>query len=158
MPTLAIAVHGVPQVQGNHRIVHQGLHSKIRDANPNLPEWRQKITWLARAERVRRRQAPWRGPVALEVTFWVDRPQSAPRTMDIWPTTRGSGDWDKLSRAIGDALVDAEAIVDDSQICEAHVYKRYAVGPDLPRIYVRDVHWERPGAQIRLRQLDEEAE
>ena len=129
---------------------HRGLHAQLYDANKELPAWREKITWLARAERVRRRTPTWRGAVFLDVTFWVPRPASAPKTLDIWPTTRGSGDWDKLARAIGDSLVDAAAIVDDSQICDAHILKRYAVGPDLPKIYVDGRHWPAPGAHIEL--------
>jgi Holliday junction resolvase RusA-like endonuclease len=93
------------------------------------------------------------GPVELEVDFWIVRPKSASRTVDVRPTTRGGGDWDKLARAIGDSLVDAGAIRDDSQIVEATVRKFYAVTRDLTKIFAEGYHWEQAGANITLRRL-----
>lgn len=154
MPTLAISAHGIPQVQGNHRIAG-GLRPKIRDANPDLPAWRDTVTYAARAERIRQRVGTITGPVWLEVMFWLHRPASMPRTLDVWPISRGGGDWDKLSRAIGDSLVDALVMHDDSQIVDAHVVKRFAVGRDLPKIYRAGFHWEKPGVQILVREVGE---
>lgn len=157
LATLHIHAYGVPQVQGNHRIGGSRLHPKIRDANPGLPAWREQLAYQFRAEQARRRLGPFAGPVLLEVTFWLHRPASAPKTIDVWPVTRGGGDWDKLARAIGDAAKEARVIGDDSQIVDAHVVKRYAVGPHLPKIYREGFHSDRPGAQVRLYELPEEA-
>lgn len=147
---LTISAHGVPQVQGNHRVSRAGKFSKIRDANENLPGWRLLISTLAREAF---EGDMLLGPVELEVHFWIVRPKSAPKRRDVRPLTRGGGDWDKLARAIGDSLVDAGVMKDDSQIVDAHVSKRYAVTRDLP-IYRADFHWEQPGAFIIVRELE----
>ncbi|WNN94087.1 RusA-like resolvase [Microbacterium phage Fregley] len=150
IPRLVISAYGIPQVQGNHRVARTGKFSKIRDANENLPGWRLLVSTLAREA--------FDGdmildPVQLEVNFWIARPKSAPKTRDVRPVTRGGGDWDKLSRAIGDSLVDAGVMKDDSQIVEARISKRYAVTRDLP-IYRAGFHWEQPGAFIVVKELD----
>ncbi len=151
-PTLVIKAHGIPQVQGNHRVSRAGGFAKIRDANPDLPGWRLLVSTLARQG--------WThpmilGPVRLEVDFWLKRPKTAPKSIDIRPMTRGGGDWDKLARAIGDSLVDAGVMKDDSQIVTAVVDKRYAVTRDLHRIFREGFHWEQPGAHIRVSEIIE---
>lgn len=149
--TLELRAYGVPQVQGNHRVSKAGKFSKIRDSNLELPGWRLLVSTLARQEF----EGPmWLGPCALEVTFWIARPKSAPRTVDVRPLTRGGGDWDKLARAIGDSLVDAGVMKDDSQIVDAHIVKRYAVTHDLTKIYRPGFHWEQPGAHIITRETE----
>lgn len=148
--TLHIKAYGVPQVQGNHRISRAGKFAKIRDANPDLPGWRLLVSTLARQQNT---EPMLLGPVALSVKFWLERPKSAPKTIDIWPLTRGGGDWDKLARAIGDSLVDAGVMKDDSQIVHAFVMRRYAVSRDLEKIYLPGFHWEQPGAEITVSQV-----
>lgn len=146
---LAFDARGIPQVQGNHRVAKAGKFSRIRDSNPNLPGWRLLVSTLARegfeGEMIL-------GGVAMSVDFWIARPKSAPKRRDIRPLTRGGGDWDKLSRAIGDSLVDAGVMKDDSQIVEAHIVKRYAVTRDLP-IFREGIHWEQPGAAIVVKEI-----
>lgn len=149
-PRLVISAHGIPQVQGNHRVARAGKFSKIRDANENLPGWRLLVSTLARetfdGDMIL-------GPVELSVVFWIARPKSAPKTRDVRPLTRGGGDWDKLARAIGDSLVDAGVMKDDSQIVDAHVSKFYAVTRDLP-IFRDNYHWEQPGAFIIVKEIE----
>lgn len=144
MDRFTFDVHGVPQVQGNHRVAKAGKFAKIRDANDELPGWRLLVSTMARAAHDGEMML---GGVMLEVDFWVARPKSAPKTRDIYPLTRGGGDWDKLARAIGDSLVDAGVMKDDSQIVDAHIRKRYAVTRDLP-IFDERIHWQQPGARI----------
>jgi crossover junction endodeoxyribonuclease RusA len=150
MVPLQFVVYGVPQVQGNHRAGRAGRFAKIYDANPELPYWRDKVSYAARAQAKLLKHPMEVGPVKLDVTFWLARPRSAPKTRDVRPTTRGGGDWDKLARAIGDSLVDAGVIADDSQIVDAHVQKYYAVTRDLTKIYMPGFHMEQPGADILL--------
>jgi len=149
--TLELRAYGIPQVQGNHRVSNAGAFAKVRDANPNLPGWRLLVSTLARQEF---NEPMWLGPVSLHVLFWLARPKTAPKTRDVRPLTRGGGDWDKLSRAIGDSLVDAGVMKDDSQIVEAHIVKRYAVSRDLSKIYQPGFHWEQPGAFIIVEELE----
>jgi len=148
---LNFRAYGVPQVQGNHRVSRAGKFAKIRDANPDLPGWRLLVSTEAR--RAFGGTPMLLGPVELEVDFWLVRPKTASRTVDVRPLTRGGGDWDKLARAIGDSLVDAGVMKDDSQIVEATVRKFYAVTRDLPKIYTPGYHWEQAGANITVRGL-----
>jgi Holliday junction resolvase RusA-like endonuclease len=148
---LELKAFGIPQVQGNHRVSKAGKFSKIRDANDNLPGWRLLVSTLARQEF---NDAMWLGAVKLEVVFWIARPKTAPKTRDVRPLSRGGGDWDKLARAIGDSLVDAGVMKDDSQIVEAHIVKRYAVSRDLTKIHRPGFHWEQPGAHITVKELE----
>lgn len=148
---IRIHAYGVPQVQGNHRVAKRGKFAKVYDANAELPGWRLLVTTLAREEFG---DYPMMlGPVLIDVTFWLPRPQGAPKTRDVRPLTRGGGDWDKLARAIGDSLVDAGVMKDDSQIVDAHVIKRYAVTRDLVKIYNPSFHWQQPGADIRVKEI-----
>lgn len=151
--TLEFKVHGVPQVQGNHRVAKRGKFSKVYDANAELPGWRLLVSTMALQTRERWGLGMILGPVALDVQFWLARPKSAPKTRDVRPLTRGGGDWDKLARAIGDSLVDAGLMKDDSQIVDAHVTKRYAVTRDLPKVFIDGFHWEQPGARIRVTEI-----
>lgn len=151
--TLVISAYGIPQVQGNHRVARAGAFAKIRDANPDLPGWRLLVSTLARQERDRLELPMMLGPVELDVCFWLARPKGAPKTRDVLPITRGGGDYDKLARAIGDSLVDAGVMKDDSQITDAHIRRRYAVSRDLDKIFIRGTHWEQPGAHITVREV-----
>lgn len=152
VPILRVQAHGVPQVQGNHRVTRAGKFAKIRDANPDLPGWRLLVSTLAR--QAMGRHPMLLGGVELHVTFWLARPKAAPKTRDILPLTRGGGDWDKLARAIGDSLVDAGVMKDDSQIVDAYVRRRYAVSRDLEKIWTPE-HWEQPGADIHVYNLED---
>jgi Holliday junction resolvase RusA-like endonuclease len=149
--TLELRAYGIPQVQGNHRVSKAGKFAKVRDANPELPGWRLLVSQLARQEFD---EPMYLGPVRLTVVFWIARPKTASKTRDVRPLTRGGGDWDKLARAIGDSLVDAGVMKDDSQIVEAHIEKRYAVSRDLTKIYIPGVHWEQPGAHIITQEME----
>lgn len=51
----------------------------------------------------------------------------------------GRRDFDNLAEAICDALQDCGAIVDDGQISDAIIRKRYAPHPGGARIIVREV-------------------
>lgn len=123
-------------VQGGRRMIH---------SNPNLREWRARVAAHAIAEIIhteRRQQARWpaTGPCTLIVTFHFPRPAShyrtgkfstllrpvAPRLMQVGP------DLDKLVRAIGDALTDACAVVDDKQIHLIRAAKKWCDRTEEP--------------------------
>jgi Holliday junction resolvase RusA-like endonuclease len=143
MPLLVV-VRGEPQPQGNksafvikpkdggkpRAVVTEGRRPASREA---FKTWRALVT--GEAYDAMRGRAPFAGAVGFRATFTVRRPgghfgtgrnagtvrPSAPR----YPT--GRPDWDKLARAIGDALTDAGVYRDDSQIVEGHVSLRYPV-------------------------------
>jgi hypothetical protein len=80
---------------------------------------------------------------AVDIDIYISLPPL--KSGAAMPITRSSGDWDHLGRAVGDALVTASIVVDDSQITDGHVHKRYAgTGP---------MTLDRPGAVIRIWQV-----
>jgi Holliday junction resolvase RusA-like endonuclease len=81
--------------------------------------------------------------------FTVRKPASAPKRRVTWPTTRDSGDIDKLLRSTFDALTTAGAIADDSRIVEITARKVFP-GEGLDAL-------ETPGAVIRVWRLAEGA-
>lgn len=82
------------------------------------------------------------GAVSVEVTFTVQKAKSAGRKF-CWPTTRFSGDIDKLQRATFDAVSDAGGIwVDDSRVVEVLARKVHP-GEGVDAL-------DTPGAVIRI--------
>ena len=101
---------------------------------PSLKEWRGAIAasarvWIA----LNGRPAPLDCAVVLEMTFYLPRPKSAPKHVTK-PCKKP--DWDKLARAVGDALKGL-AYVEDSRITTGLVRKRFAVGRTSRRRDIR---------------------
>jgi len=75
------------------------------------------------------------GPVRLTVGFYMPRPQKyAKRGVPVAMLT--APDWDKLARAVCDALT-AVVYRDDKQIVEAVIGKFYAAVDDVPHVDIR---------------------
>lgn len=141
-PALTITVLGKPAPQGSKR--HVGGGRMIEQSKRILP-WREAVkaaAWQAREDRnFVDRFAPG-APLAAEVTFCFDKPKSAPKRSRTWPTTRSSGDVDKLLRSTFDALTDAGTFKDDAQIVDVHARKVFTDDPAAPLAV--------PGAVIRI--------
>lgn len=121
-------------IGGRGKVKHQLIHD---DPEKKLEHWRTRI--LAGAlKHLEQLPEPYEA-VTLTLTWSVERPAghwgtgrnaeilkpSAPR----YPTTKGSGDVDKLMRAILDGLSpkhDPKWMPDDAQVVDSHLYKRYA--------------------------------
>lgn len=133
--TLAVHVPGNASPQGSKRHVGGG---RLIESSPHLRAWRATVAAhtlgaIVREERGQRGTWPATGPCTLNVVFHFPRPKHhyrqgkfahllrtvAPRDMFIGP------DLDKLVRAIGDALTDACAILDDRQINVIHAAKKW---------------------------------
>jgi hypothetical protein len=87
------------------------------------------------------------GPVRVEIAACFDPPKSAPKKRRIWPTTRSSGDADKIARSCLDALTDAGAFRDDSQVIDLIVHKHHTTDPDAPLAI--------PGAVIAISEVSD---
>ncbi len=129
-PLLRIWVGGDPVPQGSKRafIVRRGGEPTGRvaivdAAGGRLAEWRAAIVAEARA---RHEGPPHEGPLALALDFCLRAPKR-PRFRE--PATRP--DWEKLARAVGDALRAAGVYRDDGQVTAAVVVKRYAEVPGV---------------------------
>lgn len=154
MPVLTIETYGVPETQGSTRSFVRGGKAVTTSDNTKLRPWRELVTNAARDAMT---QTGWRqlaGPVRVEVTFWLPRPGSLPKTRDVRPVKGKDGD--KMLRSIYDSLTNAGVYVDDAQVCSGSFDKLYVVGPHLPKIYTPDFHRTAPGAVITVQPLSDE--
>lgn len=144
-PDLTITVTGHrPAPQGSKRHVGNG---RLIEQSKRVKPWREQVVdatkdamnarWLAG-----RGEETLDGPLSVEIAFTVAKPASAPKRRITWPTTRHSGDLDKLLRSTFDALTTAMAIADDSRIVEVTARKMFP-GEGLDALDV-------PGAVIRI--------
>ncbi|TDB83418.1 RusA family crossover junction endodeoxyribonuclease [Actinomadura sp. KC216] len=149
----SITVLGKPAPQGSKRHVGGG---RLIEQSKRVAPWREAVK-EATIRRLEVRSLETYGgisqagllridgPVTLDITFVFDPPKSAPKRRRIWPITRSSGDVDKLQRSTFDALTDAGAFKDDSQVVDVHARKVHTNDPDAPlRV---------PGAVIRIREI-----
>ncbi|MDT0381384.1 RusA family crossover junction endodeoxyribonuclease [Streptomyces sp. DSM 42041] len=158
-PDLTVVVRGHrPAPQGSKRHVGRG---RMVEQSKRVAPWRAAVKVAAeRATRTAHvmqyggapagQVAPLDGPLSVEVVFTVRKPASAPKRRITWPTTRDSGDLDKLLRSTFDALTDAGAIADDSRVVEVTARKVHP-GEGLDAL-------AEPGAVIRIWTLGGDAQ
>lgn len=124
---LVLHVYGVPKPKGSLRHVGRG---RLVEQVDGSTAWKEHVR--AEAETAAR-AVGWERldgvPVRARLVFVVPRPKSAPKSRR-WPTTRSSGDLDKLVRNMLDALASQRGvggvIGDDSQVVELTTSKVYA--------------------------------
>lgn len=73
-------------------------------------------------------EAPWTGPIHLDIDCYFERPKSLSRKKDPDGPIRHTAkpDRDNLDKAVLDALKEAGLFKDDSQVCDGAVRKWYA--------------------------------
>jgi Holliday junction resolvase RusA-like endonuclease len=152
-PLLAFRVAGRPVTQGNLRAVQPkgAKFARIIDKDQAKQKpWREAVrsTALEAAERAVRGAAwtPEAGPVRVDLWFALPAPASRPKRRRTWPIGKRSGDSDKLTRAVLDAITDAGVWGDDSQVVELRVVK------DWPE----HVQQMSPGVIVRIWRVDAE--
>lgn len=125
---LDVYVVGTPRPKGSMRHVGKG---RMVEQLEGSPDWRRAVA-VAAHDAIRETLDgdvtagyPYLGPVAVRIRLLFTKPVSAPKTRDILPSTRSTGDSDKHARNIFDALQDAGVIKDDAQVVDHHVSKRY---------------------------------
>lgn len=141
MTTLGFTVYGKPVPQGSKRIGRLGGKAGgrpiILDANDRtLSPWRNRMTEAATAARHRLGWGPFFGPVAVDLTFTVERPASHFRgdgtltpSARIAPSIRP--DLDKYVRAALDAITESGAWDDDGQVVSIAARKVYGRHPGV---------------------------
>jgi Holliday junction resolvase RusA-like endonuclease len=139
--TCGFMVIGLPVPQGDLTCRGgKGKHVLYHSNDKTLKPWRELVE--AGARRWVTETADEGQPLEVALTWSLRRPDSHYRTgryadllkdlAPIYPTSRP--DVDKLTRAVLDALTKSKRIVDDSQVTDAVVRKRYATtrGTVLP--------------------------
>ena len=157
---LTVVVHGRPAPQGSKRYAGHRLNSASGRVSAVLVEqsrrvkpWRALVTAATQTAMTTAHihkyggypaddTQPLDGPLEAEIVFTVLKPASAPKRRRTWPTTRHSGDVDKLIRSTFDGIADGGGVVDDSRIIRVTATKTFpGEHPDA---------LAQPGAIIRL--------
>lgn len=137
-PDVQIIAIGRPKPKGSLR--HVGRGRMVEQLEGSAP-WREAVKWAAVRSAIRTLD----GPLLLDAIVTVPKPASAPKRRRTWPITRSSGDIDKHARNILDALDDASAYGDDSQVVDLRIRKVYPLEGDGALAM--------PGAAIRIWQI-----
>lgn len=148
---LTIVVHGRPAPQGSKKYAgHRRnaasgrISAVLVEQSKRVKPWRALVT-AATTNAIANGGAlytPLDGPLEADIIFTVRKPASAPKRRRTWPTTRDSGDLDKLLRSTFDGIADGNGVADDSRIIAVTARKVFPLEhPEaLPE----------PGAIIRL--------
>lgn len=112
-------VRGLPIAQGSSRAWVANGKPIITTTAKGLSSWRRLVADVAQHHAP---EAPWEGPVGVNLHFGLPKPKSAPKTRRVWPAKRP--DLDKLTRAVLDALTYV-IFTDDSQVVEIYATKDY---------------------------------
>ena len=137
---IEFTVYGLPQPKGSARaFVIPGNGGRkpravVTSDNPKAKPWAADIKREAAAacgQKLFEREVPLR----VMVSFAVTRPISAKPEKRPYPVVKP--DVDKLARTVLDALVGI-VMVDDAQVVQLHVTKRYALGPTHATISITE--------------------
>lgn len=132
-PGLKMIVWGTPVPQGSKgaRVIAGRAH--LFDTNAtNLKPWRKEIAKACEG----RVAEPLDGPVVVRLFFLFAPLVSAPKRRRVYPSTKSSGDLDKLCRAVLDGLVDGKVLADDSRVCGLAAAKDYCDVDEQPRVQI----------------------
>lgn len=143
--SIRFEVAGLPQPKGSKRAFKHPNGGALMVVESNAAKqrpWRQDVTAMARASM--HGEQPMRGPVTLMLTFYLPRPKSHYGTgknaatlkpsAPLYPASRP--DWDKLARLVGDCLKVAGVYIDDGQVVNGSVFKRF--GPPGVSVCVQE--------------------
>lgn len=127
--SLSFTVYGIPGTAGNKtafpfRRKDGSMGVAVREGKKaGLAQvWRQQVVSVVQA--IAERGGPLIDePVTLQVTFWLPKPKSAPKTRVIYPSKKP--DIDKLVRALLDPMT-GTILTDDSRVVVLMAKKRYA--------------------------------
>jgi Holliday junction resolvase RusA-like endonuclease len=148
-PRLTIVVHGRPAPQGSKKYAGHRLNAAsgrvsavLVEQSKRVKPWRALVTAATVNAIANGGAYALDEPLEAEIVFTVLKPASAPKRRRTWPTTRHSGDLDKLLRSTFDGIADGGGVVDDSRIVSVTATKTFpGEHPDA---------LDQPGALIRL--------
>lgn len=115
---LTLDVAGFPATKGSKV---RNRYGALYEASKRLPAWDASVCAVALQVG---QCLPDGEPAYVEIDFYLPRPKTAPDR--VWPHVHSSGDVDKLTRAVLDALVNSGVLVDDSLVVQINAAKHYA--------------------------------
>ena len=119
-------VPGNPVPQPRPRFSARGGFARAyTPADHPVHAYRQAVAMLARSAAANLGLAPWAGDVSIQIDAVFGRPPSHKKLGNKAPGRPHKSDWDNIAKAVCDAL-NGIAYVDDDQIVDAHVTRRYA--------------------------------
>lgn len=130
--TLNLFVHGDPKPKGSKRAFVVKGKPVLVESNKRVWEWQH---WVRQQILIHRLHETYEGPVSVSLVFCFRRPKSAKKRH--YPHVKP--DIDKLCRTVLDALVGADAILDDAQVVYLVAKKKYD---------------DTPGCAIHVERLD----
>ena len=147
--------YGTPAAQGSKKAWaakskgrYTGKVIMMEQSKGRLDPWRAAVA--AQARKTMAGRPALTGAVSVGLVLYLNRGKSVRRPFPAVGGA-GSGDLDKLARAVGDALTTAGVYADDSLVVNYHrLSKLYAGGPYLPGCPELD----RPGCWISVRSLE----
>lgn len=132
---LDIIVPGVPEPKGSFTRTKNGgfMWGSGGKSHERLKEWAHRVkTYAQRSARVNGITEPSDDPIAMDLTFYMPRPKSAPKSR-YHALTRP--DLDKLCRLVGDALIGV-IYTEDSRIVQLSSRKVYADAENPPGVSI----------------------
>lgn len=151
MRTLKFIAHEEPISQGSVKAFVAGGRARIVNDDDKLTSWRETVRQAA----VAAMGEDWEmqmGAAFVKLRFYLRRPSSAPKTIDVYPIT--SRDLDKFDRAVLDSITNSGMWKDDNRVVDIDSRKRYCVTPDLHRIYNPKRHRTTPRVEVEVRWPD----
>jgi len=140
---LSFTVYGRAVPKGNMRPFIRKIRGMqvpiVTESSRSVKSWSQLVAQAAN-EAIQQLpdddRAVMRGPVRLSIVFYMPRPKKFARPSKTDAPCITMPDWDKLARAVGDAL-SGVVYHDDAQIVEAIVGKFYAPLNSAPHVDIR---------------------
>ena len=135
---IRLVVRGKPVTQGSHVAILPKHATKPivveggnREARQRHRDWRNAVAsearrWMSEHERT----TLIRSPLVVRMTFSMSLAASKPKHTRWWPTGKGSGDVDKLARAILDSMTGV-LFEDDAQVVGLVVAKDHGDPPGV---------------------------
>ena len=143
MEPVRIDIHGRPRTKGSLRPIHVKIGpgrcrvSMTEDGEHSKP-WKEH---MIRALRGAYPMTRWDGAVIVETFFRFERLASEQRRQDPWPIQppgpTSQGDWDKLTRNVGDALTQSGLIRDDCLVIGGPSYKRFTLPGEVAGVLIK---------------------
>lgn len=122
---MTITVYGLPAPQGSKKFVGTTKAGRglMVESSKKVKPWREAVKYEVLRQRENGVALLISGPIAVEMTFTLPKPKSAPKTRVTFPDRKP--DLSKLVRSTEDALTDVGVWEDDARVVDLRANKVY---------------------------------